>query len=61
MKKSNHVFEAKLPSNQEIITDTCSLEINFKKLIPAERIAPTIIPDKIKLLDDNPDIGFLEE
>ncbi len=61
MTKSNHVFEAKLPMSQKIITETCSLAINFKKLMPADRIAPTIIPDKIRLLDDNPAIGFFEE
>ncbi len=61
MEKSAHVFEAKLPINQKIITETCSLAINFKKLIPAERIAATIIPDKIRLLDESPASGFFDE
>ena len=45
------VLEAKLPMSQKIITDTCSLAMNFKKLIPAERIAATMIPDRIRLLE----------
>lgn len=57
----DQVREAKLPISQKIITETCSFAINFKKLIPADNIAATIIPDKIKLLDDNPPIGVEDE
>jgi len=57
----SHVLEAKLPISQKMMTDTCSLAMNFKKLIPAERMAATITPDKIRLLEERPAIGFLDE
>lgn len=59
--KLDQVFDAKLPISQKIITETCSLAMNFRKLIPAERIEATMIPDKIRLLEESPAIGFLEE
>ncbi len=61
IKKLAQVLDAKLPISQKIITETCSLAMNFKKLIPAERMAATIIPDKIRLLDESPAIGFFDE
>ena len=51
---SVHVLEPKLPINQKMMTDTCSSAIYFKKLMPADKIAATIIPDRIRLLDEIP-------
>ncbi len=61
IETSIHVFEAKLPISQNIITETCSSAMYFKKLIPAESIAATIIPDKIRLLDERVTAEFLPE
>jgi len=40
--------------SQNIMTDTCSSATNFKKLMPADNMEETMIPDNIKLLDDKP-------
>ena len=45
---------AKLPMSQKIITETRSSAAYFKKLNPAESIAATIIPERIRLLDEYP-------
>ncbi len=58
---SNHVLDAKLPISQKIMTETCSSAEYFKKLIPAESMAPTMIPDKIRLLEDSLPMDFLPE
>jgi len=49
---SVHVLEPKLPINQNIIIETCSSAIYFIKLMPADNIAATIIPDNIRLWED---------
>ena len=51
---SVQVLEPKLPINQNIMTETCSSAIYFNKLIPADKIAATMIPERIRLLEDNP-------
>lgn len=58
---SNHVLDAKLPMSQKIIMETCSSAVYFKKLIPAERMAPTMIPDNIRLLEESFPKGFFPE
>ena len=60
-EKSSHVLDAKLSISQNIMTETCSLAMNFKKLIPAESMAATMIPDRIRLLDESVRLGFFEE
>jgi hypothetical protein len=57
IKTSAHVLEAKLPISQKIIIETCSSATYFKKLIPADKIAATIIPERIRLLDDKPPLA----
>ena len=54
MATSVQVREAKLPISQKIMTPTCSSARYFRKLIPADRIAATIMPDRTRLVDDNP-------
>lgn len=49
---SNQVLEAKLPMSQKIITATCSSAVYLRKLIPAERMAPTIMPERIRVLEE---------
>jgi hypothetical protein len=44
-----HVLDAKLPISQKIIIATCSSARYFKKLMPAERIAPTMTPERISV------------
>jgi len=51
-KTSAQVFEPKLPINQKIIMETCSSATYFKKLIPADNIAATIMPDNMRLWED---------
>ena len=58
---SIHVFDAKLPISQKIITETCSSAIYFKKLMPADKIAAIIIPDKIRLFEEKFKPALLEE
>ena len=58
---SIHVFDAKLPMSQKMITETCSSAMYFKKLIPADKIAAIIIPDKIKLFEEKFEPVLLEE
>jgi hypothetical protein len=54
MATSVHVLDAKLPISQKIMIETCSSAIYFKKLMPADRIAATMIPDRIRLLEEYP-------
>jgi len=49
---SAQVLEAKLPINQKMMMETCSSAMYLRKLIPADKMAATIIPDSIKLLED---------
>ena len=51
---SAQVLELKLPISQKIITATCSSATYFRKLMPADKMAATIIPDKIRLFEDSP-------
>ena len=51
---SIQVLDPKLPMSQKIITATCSSAIYFKKLMPAESMAATMMPDKIKLFEETP-------
>ena len=60
-RTSIHVFDAKLPMSQKIITETCSSAMYFKKLMPADNIAAIIMPDKIRLFEEKAEFGLLEE
>ena len=51
---SVQVFEPKLPINQKMMTETCSSAMYFSKLIPADKIAATMIPESIKLFEEKP-------
>ena len=51
---SAHVAALKLPMSQNIIKETCSSAIYLMKLMPADKIAETIIPDKMRLFDEIP-------
>ena len=53
-QKLDQVLEAKLPMSQKMMTETWSLARNLRKLIPADKIAATMIPDRIRLLEENP-------
>jgi hypothetical protein len=46
---SLQVFEPKLPINQKMMTATCSSATYFKKLMPADKMAATIMPERIRL------------
>ena len=48
---SSQVRELKLPRSQKIITLTCSSATYLMKLIPADRIVATMIPDRMRLLE----------
>ena len=50
---SVQVLEPKLPISQKIMTATCSSATYFKKLMPADKMAATMMPDNIKLFEDN--------
>ncbi len=54
IKTSAHVLEAKLPISQKMIIETCSSATCFKKLIPADKMAATMIPERIRLLEEKP-------
>src|SRR5210317_1413094 len=51
---SVQVFEPKLPINQKMMTATCSSATYFKKLMPADKMAATIMPDRIRLFEESP-------
>ena len=51
---SLQVFDPKLPINQKMMTATCSSATYFKKLIPADKMAATMIPERIRLFDESP-------
>jgi len=51
-KTSDQILEPKLPISQKIIIETCSSATYLIKLIPADKIAATIKPDNIKLVED---------
>ncbi len=51
---SAQVLDPKLPINQKMITATCSSAIYFKKLMPADNMAATMIPERIKLVEETP-------
>ena len=51
---SAQVRETKLPINQKMITATCSSARYLMKLSPAARIAATMMPERIRLLDEIP-------
>ncbi|GAB6160880.1 hypothetical protein JCM12298_00390 [Desulfothermus naphthae] len=55
-----HVDDAKLPKSQNTITETLSWARYLQKLIPAESIAETITPDKIKLFEEIPPLEVEE-
>lgn len=54
---SAHVFETKLPISQKMIIETCSSATYFKKLIPADKMAATIIPERIRLFEEKPPLA----
>ena len=47
-------MEPKLPISQKMITLTCSSTMYLIKLTPADRMAETMIPDRIRLLEESP-------
>ena len=51
---SPQLLEAKLPISQKMMTATCSSATYFRKLMPAERIEATMMPERIRLLEDSP-------
>ena len=57
---SVQVAPAKLPMSQNIMTATCSSARYLQKLIPADKIAETMIPERIKCVDDRVFPPFFE-
>ena len=51
---SVQVFDPKLPINQKMMTATCSSATYFRKLIPADKIAATMMPERIRLFEESP-------
>ncbi len=51
-KTSTQVFDPKLPINQKIMMETCSSATYLMKLIPADKMAATMIPERIRLLEE---------
>lgn len=54
-------FPTRLPISQKIMTPTCSLAKYLIKPIPADKIAETMTPARIKVLDESLSSGAASE
>ena len=44
--------------SQKMMTETCSSAMYFMKLMPADRIAATMMPERIRLLEEKAEVLF---